>query len=656
MRHLPRAAISLVLMLAACGGGGGGTGEGGCSGDCVSTDGGALTAADVERVLAQGVFEAQARGARATIAVSDRVGNVLAVYRMAGASDTFRIASGRGIVNGLDGIAEGVLPASHAAIAKAITGAYLSSEGNAFSTRTASQIVQENFNPRESQSPSGPLYGVQFSQLICSDLIAAPLATTQGPKPSPLGLSADPGGLPLYKNGTVVGGVGVLADGLYGLDLDIADIDQDTDEMIAVAAARGFDAPPDRRGDRITADGRTFRYVDSEQLASDPARAGALTGAGGALIAALPYFDGMRVRAGTAFRTAASGFRPDTGPFAAQGGVVLVDATNNNRFAPKASADGSLTARDVTVMLQEALKVAGRARAQIRRPLGASAEVTIALVDRRGDVLGLVRTPDAPVFGTDVSLQKARGALLFSHPEAATQLAALPPARALVPFPPGVSAANVVASYVANQPAFPQTDFGGYVNRFRAFTEDPAALSGGVAYTTRAIGNLHRPTYPDGIAGTGPGPLSTPIEAWSPFAVGLQLDLIANQLIKSLAAGDDSKGCAGRRVAGGSASVSDAGLALARNGIQIFPGSVPIYRGSQLVGAIGISGDGVDQDDMIAFLGLANASAILNNGLGNAPPAMRADTLTPQGVRLRYVQCPQAPFNGSSEQDVCRGL
>ena len=39
-----------------------------------------------------------------------------------------------------------------AAIAKAVTGAYLSSEGNAFSTRTASQIVQEHFNPREELS------------------------------------------------------------------------------------------------------------------------------------------------------------------------------------------------------------------------------------------------------------------------------------------------------------------------------------------------------------------------------------------------------------------------------------------------------------------------------------------------------------------------
>ena len=55
-------------------------------------------------------------------------------------------------VGGLEGLkfpvdAAPVVIDDQAAIAKAVTGAYLSSEGNAFSTRTASQIVQEHFNP-----------------------------------------------------------------------------------------------------------------------------------------------------------------------------------------------------------------------------------------------------------------------------------------------------------------------------------------------------------------------------------------------------------------------------------------------------------------------------------------------------------------------------
>jgi hypothetical protein len=34
---------------------------------------------------------------------------------------------------------------------------------------------------------------------------------------------------------------------------------------------------------------------------------------------------------------------------------------------------------------------------------------------------------------------------------------------------------------------------------------------------------------------------------------------------------------------------------------------------------------------------------------------MRADTLTPQGIRLRYVNCPITPFIDNDEQNVCEG-
>ena len=85
-----------------------------------------------------------------------------------------------------------------------------------------------------------------------------------------------------------------------------------------------------------------------------------------------------------------------------------------------------------------------------------------------------------------------------------------------------------------------------------------------------------------------------------------------------------------------------------------FPGGFPIYRGNVLVGGIGASGDGSDQSDLIAFLALSRAGAPL--GLGNAPKAIRNDVLTPQGARLLYVQCPQAPFRDSNEEFVCEGL
>jgi uncharacterized protein GlcG (DUF336 family) len=240
------------------------------------------------------------------------------------------------------------------------------------------------------------------------------------------------------------------------------------------------------------------------------------------------------------------------------------------------------------------------------------------------------------VFGIDVSAQKARGALLLSLPTAAAQLAALPAASYLVP----AGATSSIAAYV---PAA------------RAFLGDPLALTGTVAWTTRAFGNLHRPTFPDGIANTPSGPFSKPVSSWSPFNVGFQLDLVYNQLVKGVL-GDTSEGCAGRLPAGTVSIAPDLGLPAARNGVQVFPGGVPIYSGNTLAGAIGVSGDGVDQDDMIAFLAVTNAAAARNGGFGQAPSQMRADNLAPEGTRLRYVQCPQSPFNGSAEQNACAGL
>jgi uncharacterized protein GlcG (DUF336 family) len=326
--------------------------------------------------------------------------------------------------------------------------------------------------------------------------------------------------------------------------------------------------------------------------------------------------------------------REDKAAFVAAGGWILVDGANANRFAPRDAADGTLHAAEVQALLGEAFSVARRARAQIRRPLGSPAEVTISVVDVNGDILGLVRTPDAPVFGIDVAVQKARSAMFFSHSRAAAELLSAPAAVYL-----DGSMASIAA----------------YVPQVRDFLGDANALTGGVAWSARAIGNIHRPTFPDGIEGTARGPLSTPLASWSPFNVGLQLDLVNNQLVKGVL-GDTSEGCAGRLPAGAVPVAPDTGLRKVRNGIQIFPGGVPIYRGNQLLGGIGISGDGVDQDDMVAFLGLANASRLAAVDFGNAPASMRADTLAPLGIRLRYAQCPQAPFNGSTEQNVCAGL
>ncbi len=658
-------ALMLILLLNACGGGGGASNVGvappaqpqGCDGSCASAAS-FLTVADVQQVIARAVAEAKAQSATATIAVVDRVGNVLGVFRMASAlGEEVLIASaidggGNAVIDGgLEGIRlPGLLAAAiddQAAIAKAITGAYLSSEGNAFSTRVASQIVQDHFNPGEQNQPAGPLFGVQFSQLACSDLVGRfnGVGADFGP------MSADPGGFPLYKAGVPVGGVGVVADGLYSLDADILDSDRNLDEMIALAATFDFAAPRNRRGDQITVDGKTLRFSDVEfdHLSRDPATApgfATLTPADGQLIAVFGYSDGT-IRAGLAFGQPASGIRPDAGvDYPNLDAYVLVDAANALRYAPRAGTDGAalaganLTANEVRTILRAALGVANRARAQIRRPLGTPARVTVAVVDTTGEILGIVRSRDAPVFGTDVSLQKARTAAFYSSAAAGNFLRAMPDAA----YP--AAARSVV--------------IGDYVDAVKTFLADANALDdGNIAFSDRAGGNLSRPFFPDGLSGRPPGPLSKIDGEWSPFSTGLQLDLVINAILQHVVAvasagvltADVDQQCPG---VDDTFNATQTSRVLA-NGMQIFPGSVPIFRGSVLIGGIGVSGDGVDQDDMIAFLGVHEAGVALGGAIGNAPVNRRADTLTPQGVRLRFVQCPPAPFLDSNADNVCEG-
>ena len=619
------APLLLAAALAGCGGGGG---AGAVPATPPADSAARLALGDVERIVAQAVAEAQARGARAHVAVVDRSGNVLAVHSMPGAPEDVTVSSGAP-GGGLE-TRTPIVPATLAAISKAITGAYLSSHGNAFSTRTAGQIVQEHFNPNEARQASGPLFGVQFSQLTCSDVTRKLNHGSVGPKRSPLGLSADPGGLPLYRGGVLVGGIGVEADGLYGIDRDLRDVDEAVEELVALAGSAGFAAPAEIRAERITADGRSFRFVDSQSLATDPARAGAVPASGYRAVAG--YFDGVP-RAGTAYGSVDSGIRPQPG--AADGRWMVADAGGENRFAPRAAPDGLLSRAEVEAIVEEALSVAGRARAQIRRPLGSAAEVSVAVVATNGDILALARTPDGPLFGIDVAVQKARTAMFFSHPDAPDELRGAPPVEYL-----DGSAPVSIARYVARMTAFAV----------------PGALGGEVAWSARAIGNVHRPFFPDGIEGTPEGPFSTPIATWSAFNVGLQLDLVNNQLVSGVL-GDLSEGCAGRFKFGTTspALIPEPNIAKVRNGLQVFPGGVPIYRDGVLAGGIGVSGDGVDQDDMIAFLGVHQAAARLGTGFGNAPAQRRSDRLAPQGTRLRYVQCPQAPFLGSETQDACAG-
>lgn len=531
-----------------------------------SATAGTLSTSEVQTIIAQAVSAAASINHPVTVAVTDKEGNVLGVFKMTGAPAATQFRGGgpgptlvpdpiTGFVsNGLDGT---VVPAKLAAISKAGTAALFSTRGNAFTSRTAGFIIQEHFPPGVDFQPGGPLYGVQFSSLPCSDIKLPGL---------PLGLSGDPGSAPIYKNGEAVGGVGVEGDGAYTVDRDPSDSDQPFEEVIATSAARGFEAPSMIRGDNILVNGIRLAYLN---VTSPPAPA---TSAFGSLPGAIdPLFP---VRGAQT-----SEFTP-----AIVGGIAgEVDARFFPFIGSPTVTPNSLTAADVNTIISHAAQQANITRAAIRQPLGSNARVTVAVVDVNGAVLGVFRQQDAPVFGFDVSVQKARTAAFYSSANAGALLRA--------------------------------AGFGSYVDRAGA---DGLKLDGSVAFTDRAGGFLHRPFFPDGINNTAPGPFSTAIQQWSVFNVGLQLDLIKSNLQTVLS--------------GGAAPCTT--ISSLPNGIQIFPGSMPLYKNGVLAGAIGISGDGVDQDDLIAAGG----------GAGFSPAAaIRSDQVFVRGVRLPFLKFPRSP-------------
>jgi uncharacterized protein GlcG (DUF336 family) len=122
------------------------------------------------------------------------------------------------------------------------------------------------------------------------------------------------------------------------------------------------------------------------------------------------------------------------------------------------------------------------------------------------------------------------------------------------------------------------------------------------AVTNRTIGFGAQPLYPPGIDFTEPGPFFSlyQFDAMHPCTQGAQP---ANPY---------------------------------QNGIVFFPGSLPLYRNGVLVGGLGVSGDGVDQDDYVTAGGAVGFEA---------PASIQADQVILQGVRLPYLKFPRNPTN-----------
>jgi uncharacterized protein GlcG (DUF336 family) len=358
------------------------------------------------------------------------------------------------------------------------------------------------------------------------------------------------------------------------------------EEIVAVAASRGFEAPAEIAG-TIMVNGILFPYVNAQM---PPART-------------LTPFNQLR---GSIDRCCLEptqtvclapndilGFQPSKFQVITLD-PSIPDGRVDPRFFPFKSGS-VLTANDVRQILVQAARQAFIMRAAIRRPANSPTEVNMTVVDVDGTILGIFSTIDAPIFGFDVSAQKARTAAFFSSPTAGQQLR--------------------------------NAGFGRFVD---AAGDDGLGLNGTVAFSDRAGGFLSRPFFPDGINDTEHGPFSVNIRDFSPFNDGLQLELILKEYFENVV----------KALGGDNAALLNAATppcpsfqALA-NGSQIFPGSVPLFKNGRFAGGIGVSGDGVDQDDLVSSEGSAHFES---------PPEMRTDRVFVRGIRLPFVKFPRHP-------------
>jgi uncharacterized protein (TIGR03437 family) len=536
-----------------------------------------LSLSDVQTIINQCVQRAKQLGIAGTCAITDREGNALAVFQMNGANPMTRITANQPMDQGLEGL---LVPALAAAVSKAGTASFFSTQGSAINTRSASFIIREHFPPNTPLSEGGPLFGVQFSQLPCSDVRAAAL---------PLGLSGDLGSASIYKYGDPngpfsAGGIGFESNATYTIDQNIADLLDSFEEDVAVASTFGFDTPTGLRIDNVRVNGVPLPFVNYPQNGGP---APPVTAADG------QYLLGPRAAP------------PSRYILTTIGGVPV--KFDPRFFPPRASTvpgPNQLTAADVMQILTQGVQGAYQMRAAIRTQSPDQVEVNVTVVDTNGAILGILSTVDAPEFGFDVSAQKARTANLFSSPNTQALLQ---------------TAANI-----DNSPLPVGPNIAAHVNAALAIG---FPLDGSLMFSSRGMGFAARPFLPDGQDAAPPGPFSRPINVWSPFNVGIQLQLVLNDLAAALGLGG----------APPTPSIPCTAIPITGNGLQIFAGSSVLFKGGMRAGAVGVSGDGIDQDDLTSAAGARGFEAPQNLNSTNL-------VLNINGAQVRFPYLRYPPF------------
>jgi len=358
-----------------------------------------LTIADVQRLLTQAVDVAEILGEKIVVGVLDREGNILGTYRMTGSL---------GLIDGAPGPPFELQFAG--ALEKARTVCYLSSNQFAITTVTACFLTRNHFPPGISNLPAGPLYGVTYSSQNGSDILTNKARGFLGAP----GLTGVPGGVPIFKNGLLAGGLGISG----GSDLDDLTEVQGSklkeyletcapvfvDERIALAAVKGFEAPKEKRSDTILAEGIRLRFKNIEP----PRVSLSLTFADLSLPTRGAVVDMVRAT---------------PGPFIPVSGEIVythpvfgpVDYSIKGSVRPVPDTE-RLTEADVRRIVKQCVDKTAKTRAAVRRPLGVAAQEFISVCDLDGRILALWRTPDALLDAIDAVPQKARTAVAYSDP------------------------------------------------------------------------------------------------------------------------------------------------------------------------------------------------------------------------------------------------
>lgn len=477
-----------------------------------------LQSSDVQNIVQAAVNSASVD---MVVGVVDRAGFVLGVFRTQNAP-----AAGVGNFGQ-------TVDANDLAVALARTGAFFSNDQAPLSSRTVRFISGIHFPPSVTNAPPADLYGIENTNRGCT-LVNTAAFQSQIPPSLALGggfgpgvitgkadvmdsnsLAVNPGGVPIFYQNVVLGGVGVVTS---SSNLNVA-------EYAALVGST------------------TQRTGPSDTFGPTPASPGVVIIGG----VALPFVNQTSLPAGLS-----------VGPVAGTGSFLVSPANSAGQppdgdvIAPAAGPLGGLSASDVQSILDNAEATANTTRAAIRLPIGSRARMVIAVADLDGTLIGLRRMADATVFSIDVAASKARNMVYFN------------------------SSARTAA--------------------------DLNQVPMGTAVTNRTIGFGAQPLFPPGIDGSPAGPFFS-----------LYLQDLANPCTQGMQAGTPNSN---------------------KSGIVFFPGSTGLYRNGVLVGGLGVSGDGVDEDDYVTNGGAAGFEA---------PASIRADQISIGGVRLPYFKFPRNP-------------